>query len=514
MRAAITQIGFNTLTNDSVSQPYMNVTHFSLAYVNGEERRRGLDVRHLIDMTNIVPADGSGEAIYNVWQKPFFNTDYAGVGGVMGSSLAGYYRYEYDPATDSNQLVVSPTAIVFSGLNPDFDALCGGYITEITIPGITGTENSSTEFSALSTFRGIILPPFNYKVAVASGYMAYGDGNGPYQAEVFFASSLMSDFLINNVYYATTPSLFPIQSWYPVKGGSGTSVDAYDTLKIMNYEISLPGYVPSNGNNVNEMLENAIGNFRFNRIGVYVTKMAGAQAPGTIKDFFPDQSGNEDPILFAVIEIDQEIEGGIAKGNSILMTRTSEGGGSNGYNLTWQADLEFATSPTFIKSSKFYQESYRSQATTQFMRQLEGNVVLAEAYLQLQMQVLELMFTSRAGTNIALSDFTGNANPNPEGEPNGYGDPSGRGSLVSTLYGPWTDDEGASWLSVFGRYKNGNSYPSGWKSALLVPPSFTNTNRNLSANYRPDPMQYDTQTLGALVNQIVDVLVNMKLCSR
>lgn len=501
MRAAITQAGFDTLTSDNVSQPFMNITHFSLAYVNGDERNRGLSSSYLIGLTKLVPDGSSGEVIHNVWQTPFYNTDYAGVGGSLASSFAQYYHYEYDQETDANVLYVEPAAIAFSGLNPEFDALCGGYQDLVILRGITGAENTATEKSSTSTFGDVVLPPFvNFAEAAALGYSAYGDGNGPYLATDFLANSILSDYTTNNVYYATTPKFFPIRSWYPVES---SEMDGFtpSNVKIMNYEIALPGYAAKNALDLEEIRLNSIGNFRFNRIGVYVTKAAaGSPVPTTIRDFFPNQDGTEEPVLFAVIELDQDV-GGIAKGNSVLKTRSQESG-TYEYSLDWQADLEFATSPSFINSSKFYQESYRSQATTQFMRQIEGNTILSEAFLQLQMQVLEMMFTNRVGTNTALSDMVGNSNPDP-----GSGPPPGSGSLVPTVYGPWTDSDGSSWLSVYGKYKNGATVSSGWKHAILAP-TIQSQPRTLSMlGYQADPNSYSTESLGTFVNNIAQVLV-------
>jgi hypothetical protein len=505
MRAAITQVGFDTLTDDNISQPFMNITHFSLAYVNGDERNRGLSSSYLIGMTKLVPDSNSGEVIHNVWQTPFYNTDYAGVGGSLAASLAQYYHYEYDQETDANVLYVEPEAIAFSGLNPAFDALCGGYTNTVLLRGVFGAENTGTEISSTSEFKDIVLPPFiNFAEAASLGYSAYGDGNGPYLATDFLATTLMSSYTENSVYYATTPKLFPIRSWYPIDS-SETDALAPSNVKTMNYEIALPGYAAKNALDADEIRMNSIGNFRFNRIGVYVTKaVQGASAPNTIKDFFPNQDGTEEPILFAVIELDQNV-GGIAKGNSVLKTRSQESG-TYEYSLDWQADLEFATSPSFINSAKFYQESYRSQATTQFMRQIEGNSVLAEAILQLQMQLLEMMFTNRVGTITALSDMVGNANPDP-----GNGPPSN--SLLPTLYGPWTDANGSSWLSVFGRYKNGAVVNSEWKHALLSPQGAVQPQvKDLpTMGYQSDPSAYTLESLGAFVNSMASVFASTGL---
>lgn len=512
MRAVITNAGSDTLYTDTGSQFFVNVTHFSVAYVNGAERNRGLDVGYLRSLTSLVPpgTNSDGEIIYNVWQTPFYNTDHAGVGGSLASSFTTYYRYEYDKELDRNILYVSRAAVIFSGLNPEFDALCNGYVSDIQLYGIAGGENTVAENTNKSSFAGITLPPFNYKVAISNGYSAHNsidrtDDSQIMSAQDFFTSDNMEGFLVQDgaikKYNATTPKYFPIKSWYPVKSSdiNGPEIDTTESpVRAINYEISLPGYAAKNVSDITDIIKNSIGNFRFNRIGIYATKMASfGGAPGSITEFMPDQSGDNEPILFAVIELNSEV-GGIAKSNGIIKNR--EQGGNFEYNLDWQIDLGVTSNPAFINGDRFYQESYRSQATTQLMQGIESTAVLAEGLMQLQFGMLELMHTGRNSQSVALSDMVGNGNPNPSAAPNYIpGSP--------TMYGPWTDTDYCDWLSIYGKMRQGAGYTSKWKKIPLVDKDFARP----EIQFKEDATQYTLEDVGNILNAMASALHNFNI---
>lgn len=347
MKSAITNNGINFIINNTTGGAWFSITHFSLAWVNETERTNNPATATATKLVSDPDVNGktNGDYIFNIWQTPFAwdgtGRKY-GVGESLPEGFGAYFKYELDNCNDTNTL----EAYADSGATPGYGITTGKYVgaTEST-PGALSIEN--------------IPAPLYYSTANA----------------IKFGTKKYSKY-------------FPIKSYYPVNTlGEGDEAK----VGIMNYTIELPS-VTTKINDEIESIKQSIGNFKFNRIGLYVTKST-----------YPDNMGDrlitslvpvadEEPVLFAIIDLTRSNSCGTSTVDTTLnIVKARDDSGLNAFTYEAQIDLTpVSSADNFASLASMYVDTARDDATNFYLSQIEANANLVESILQLQLQYLQI----------------------------------------------------------------------------------------------------------------------------
>lgn len=347
MKSAITNAGINFIINNTSGGAWFSVTHFSLAWVNEAERTLNPASATATKLVSDPFPSGlsNGDYIFNIWQTPF-SSDITGrqygVGESLPEGFGAYFKYELDNCNNVNTL----EAYADSGANPGYGIVSGVYV-------------GASEGSAGSLTIDNIPAPLYYNTANA----------------IKFGTKKYSKY-------------FPIKSYYPVNT-LGTGDEA--RIGIMNYTLELPA-ITTKINEIAESIKQSIGNFKFNRIGLYVTKST-----------YPDNMDNrlitslvpvadEEPVLFAIIDLTKTNSCGASTLDSTLdIIKTRDDSGLSAFTYDAQIDLSPVSSlDNFASLASMYVDSARDDATNYYLSQIEANANIVESILQLQLQYIQL----------------------------------------------------------------------------------------------------------------------------
>lgn len=382
MKTAILNSAVPYLTKEIGPGFKLSITHFSLAWVSEEERSANPVVPAMTEMVRQSPSDGivRGDYIYNVWQSPFSYDKYAGqfpapskVSTDLERGYGNYYQYEYDECNNRN--VLQPNQIT-------------------TYDGLPTEAKTFFDASGESSHS----------------FYGYVEGSG-----------VTSKLTIANIppqlkYSSSNPvpglgeytKLFPIKAFRPI-----TQKNA-ENATIVNYSMVLPPISVNYGNSV-DFYGKSIGNFKFNRIGLYLTINAerdDSRSTSDPKDFYEPMASMESiftqdeqyPILFAVIDIG--VSSASCSGNDISFDiyKTRDDRGFSG----WEFDAQLTISTSILEgSSEFYTlytDAIRDEATKYYQAQMMNNASMSQTIMQLQMMVLQL--ANRVEEITGVNPFT------------------------------------------------------------------------------------------------------------
>lgn len=176
-----------------------------------------------------------------------------------------------------------------------------------------------------------------------------------------------------------TTKLFPVKAYNKINSGDDSTVR-------VNFMLELPPIATAIADAASRM-ENAIGNFKFNRIGLYAVKTnRDAIFSGTVNN---SPITSEEPILFAVIDIGVSSKCG---DNSESYLEVFKSRGDEGY-AGWQMDVQLPISNAANigqAEDAFYVDAVRDEATKFYQNQIESTAGIVESVMQLQMMVLQL----------------------------------------------------------------------------------------------------------------------------
>jgi len=300
-----------------------------------------------IDSTNYP----KGDIIYNVWQTPFAADKYHGQFSDLLQSYASYFQYEYAECDSQNVLTTNkhsyptstgwPSDLTSNGFPYDFN-----YVGSINTSPTVGTKGELS-------------------VANMPYYLQYTE-NG-------------DNATLRNL--ETTSKLFPIKSFTIIE-----TTD--DSQTVVNFNLDLPA-LSSNINAAIQKYIDAIGNFKFNRIGLYITATNNV-TPLNSKHQETQIIGaaNVEPVLFAVIDLGS---GQNCTGTNVTIdvykTRSDEG--FAGWSM--DAQLPISNKNNIVQTEPvFYLEANRSDATQAYENQLINNANTTETIMQMQMMILQL----------------------------------------------------------------------------------------------------------------------------
>lgn len=337
MISAITNIGRNFVANNISGGAWFSITHFSLAWVTNEERTINSPRAEMIDFVTQKGNKANGDIIYNIWQTAFQGTEYNNTYGILNSvgetSFTDKWKYEYDDCNERNTLTNLDTDTV----------LIGAYNTDTGyVEGNLSVANMPTELKSanITKYPG----------------MGYCD------------------------------RLFPIKSFNVVKTSEDV-VNASNT--IVSYTLELPVV-----NSSDSLLElEGIGNFKFNRIGLYVTKSSGTQGRDSVS---LTPIADEEPVLFAVIDLTTSTA---CNPDAVLdIYKTRESKGLSG----WKSDVQLNISNTanLLDTTPLFRDSIRDDATSYYLSLIEQNAQTSSTLLDLQQQIINLTRIVRSQTSI------------------------------------------------------------------------------------------------------------------
>lgn len=350
MKSALTNIGRDSIAN-AHQGAFFTITHFALAYVNDIELTNN---PASADMTSLLsdPVGGksNGDYIFNIWQTPFKwdgNSRKYGNGQNLADGFGSYYRYEYDECAERN---------VLTCYTPGLESLPYGLKTSGT--SVYGARNS-TKYP--SDYQGSLTEP-----------------NIP--APLKYDTSVTAPTYDTRKY----SKYFPIKSYSCI---NSTDEGINSKVTNMNYKLELPA-VTTKTDDLTYALQNAIGNFKFNRIGLYATVSTyPTDLPNTlITSIVP--MADEEPILFAVIDlVNDEV-----CGSSLLdILKTRDDTGMAAFSFDAQITLTSVNNyPNFAGNASMYVDVVRDDATRYFLNQLENQANVSDSIMQLQLQVIQI----------------------------------------------------------------------------------------------------------------------------
>lgn len=368
MKTAILNSAVPYLTREIGPGFKLSVTHFSLAWVSEEERTANPVVPTMTEMVRQTPSDGiiRGDYIYNVWQSPFPYDRYAGqfpapskISTELERGYGNYYQYEYDDCEGRN--VLQPNQITtYDGLPSEAKTFFDG----------SGEPNHS--------------------------FYGYVEGSG-------VSSKLTVENIPPQLKYSSlnpVPGLGEYTKLFPIKAFRPITQKNVANATIMNYAMALPPISVNYGNSV-DFYAKSIGNFKFNRIGLYLTVNAqrdDSKSTPDPKDFYEPMASMESiftedeqyPILFAVIDIGVPAAGCSGNDISFDVYKTRDDKGFAG----WEFDAQLTVSSTILEADEgfytLYTDAIRDEATKYYQAQMMNNASMSQTIMQLQMMVLQL----------------------------------------------------------------------------------------------------------------------------
>jgi hypothetical protein len=384
MKTAILNSAVPYLTRELGPGFKLSITHFSLAWVSSEEREANPVTASMTEMVRQTPVDGivRGDYIYNVWQSPFAYDRYAGqfpapskVSEELERGFGNNYQYEYDDCAGRN--VLQPNQITtYDELPPEAKTFFDG----------SGEANHS--------FYGYV------EGSGVTGKLTVENTPPPLQ------------------YSSTDPSTIPgvgeYTKFFPIKAFRPITQKNVENATIMNYSLNLPPISVNYGNSV-DFYGKSIGNFKFNRVGLYMTVCAerdDAQSTPDPKDFYEPMATMESiftedeqyPILFAVIDIGVPSAGCSGNDISFDIYKTRDDKGFAG----WEFDAQLTISTKVLEATDefytLYADAIRDDATKYYQAQMMNNASMAQTIMQLQMMVLQL--ATRVEEITGVNPFT------------------------------------------------------------------------------------------------------------
>jgi len=382
MKSAILNSALPYMTANTDPGVWLSVTHFQLAWVSTEERLANPVTENMSELVQQSPSDGKvkGDIIYNIWQTPFSDEQYAGSFYSLKESYAKYFQYEYDSCNKKNILKSNQT-------NPNVNA------------SNWPSDLSSNSFPYGFSLDGYVNPSASTPNPTQAG-SELTEANIPYYLDYSVVENQHSGV-------TTFSKLFPIKSYHRINGDDASST-------IVNYNLNLPAISSSIADQIN-FYANAIGNFKFNRVGLYMTVCTKTDpTTGTGKDYVP--MANVEPILFAVIDLGTDGCSGNEITFEVFKTRSDAGFAG------WDFDAQLGLTTNTIDYTKicdniaqatttFYVDAIMDDAVRKYQLEIMNNSSLVESVMQLQMMVLQL--------SNAFQDLTG-MNPLSIAQSHGY----------------------------------------------------------------------------------------------
>lgn len=371
MKSAILNSALPYMTANTDPGVWLSVTHFQLAWVSTEERLANPVTENMSELVQQTPSDGKvkGDLIYNVWQTPFPEEQYAGSFYALNESFAKYFQYEYDSCAKQNVLKSNQT-------NPSVNS------------GNWPADLNANSFPYGFELKGYINPSSSIPNPNQAGSQLT-ETNIPYY--------LKYDVVENQHAGVTTFSkLFPIKSYHRINGDDASST-------IVNYNLNLPAISSSIADQIN-FYANSIGNFKFNRVGIYMTvcaKVDPTQNNG--REYIP--MATVEPILFAVIDLGTDGCSGNEISFDVFKTRGDEGFAG------WDFDAQLGLTTNTISypdicdniaqaTTTFYVDANLDDAVKKYQLEIMNDSSMVEAVMQLQMMVLQLSTAFRELTGI------------------------------------------------------------------------------------------------------------------
>lgn len=337
---------------------WLSVTHFSLAWVSEEERTANPISPNMTELVRQSPVGGvvKGDLIYNIWQTPFPVSQYAGSFS-PSENIASKFQYEYDSCAKHN--VLKCNTLSNSSTSWDTALADAGFPYNFSFDGYSESDSSKTSNLTLANM------PYDLRYSVHS----------------------------NQIKGVTSFSyLFPIKSYNLIDDANNNGE------VIVNYNLELPAM--SSAITQESQLENGIGNFKFNRIGLYMTKCTENTPSDNTKPTYTPMA-NMEPVLFAVIDIG--VNSCNANDVRFDIFKTRDDSGFTGWDLDAQLPIKSGLSgSTLVQSLRtFYIDAVRDQATIYYQNQILNQASLSETVMQLQMMLLQLAtaFESATGLN-------------------------------------------------------------------------------------------------------------------
>lgn len=372
MNTAILNSALPYLTKDVGYGPKLSITHFSLAWVSEKERTENPAVPTMTEMVRQSPSDGivRGDYIYNVWQTPFNYDRFSGqfpapskVSSELAKGFGTYYQYEYDDCIGRNVLIPNQITTKTDGLDAFDDGTIAGPEAKQFF------EQSDNE-----------------------GHAFYGYVEGVEESSELTATNMPPALEFSSTYgIAEYTKFFPIKAFRPITQKNVANAT------IMNYALALPPISVNYGNSV-DFYAKSIGNFKFNRIGLYMTvnsEREDSRSTNDPKDFYEPMAStptdfDQYPILFAVIDIGVPAAGCTGNDISFDVYKTRDDKGFAG----WEFDAQLTVSSTILEADEgfytLYTDAIRDEATKYYQAQMMNNASMSQTIMQLQMMVLQL----------------------------------------------------------------------------------------------------------------------------
>ena len=309
-----------------------------------------------------------GDLIFNIWQTPFPHDQYAGSYYELNESFAKDYQYEYDACYYKNTLkcntVTHPTSATWpvdlSSVFPYGTILSGYTNPSVGNPTIINNKSQLTE------------------------------ANIPYYLDYSIPAN-------------QTKGVTTFSKLFPVKAYNIISKEDVDGSVTVNYNLNLPAISSSIANQIN-FYANSIGNFKFNRVGLYMTVGSKQQPsdPSIPEDVYTPQA-NQEPVLFAVIDIG--VDSCTSNDVRFDIYKTRDDSGFSGWDFDAQLRIANTSNNALIETDAtyltYYADAMRDDATKYYQAQIMNNASMSETIMQLQMMVLQLAtsFQQFSGTN-------------------------------------------------------------------------------------------------------------------
>ena len=353
MKSAILNSALPFIAQQANSGFWLSITHFSLAYASNDERDENPIGPQMTEMVRQNPPDGvvKGDYIYNIWQTPFADGQYAGSFFELTSNPSKYFQYEYNNCDQKNVLKGNQTIESAAGWD---DAYTHGFGFGFAYDGYSDTDKLTSKLTS---------------------------ANIPY--------ALRYDIQANRDAGVTQFSeLFPIKSYTHIDRSSEGEM-------LVNYNLSLPALTTSLKNLI---YEKAIGNFKFNRVGLYMTVCAKTEVTvnGKLKSQYTPYVDKK-PILFAVIDIG--VDGCSSNDVKFDVYKTRDDSGFAGWDFDAQLPIKNVSNSAQTDVA-FYHDTMRDSATVHYQAQIVNNASIVETVMQLQMMVLQLATAFQQITGI------------------------------------------------------------------------------------------------------------------
>jgi len=368
MRSAILNSALSSIAENTNSGFWLSITHFSLAWASEDEKTENPVSATMSEVIQQTPVDNKvkGDYIYNIWQTPFAYDQYAGSFFNLDQSFARYFQYEYDVCNYRNVL------------------RCNQNQTAESWP-----VDLAPHFPFGSNLYGYINPSAGNPTPTEPG-SDLTEENIPYYLDYSVLENQQAGV-------SKFSKLFPIKAYHLI------SKDDVDGTITVNYNLNLPAISSSIADKIN-FYANSIGNFKFNRIGLYMTVCTKQEASTSTnpKDVYIPQADKE-PILFAVIDIGVDSCTGTDVRFDIYKTRDDSG--FAGWDFDAQLAIATSNLNTLVQTfNTFYVDAVRDDATKYYQAQIMNNASLAQTVMQLQMMVLQL--ATAFEQNTGLNPFT------------------------------------------------------------------------------------------------------------